>query len=291
MRTIHAKQVMSDEEVEAHAGKVMDAVPGTIFIGGNDEEVRVLKPDGSTLLHYVPNVIDPKMVASTRAIWRESALLTDNRGMAAGGRVLTRNKNGTMGKRSRTAPVHSGVIGHYDVTATNPYCRLTAWTAAHVAKFRRLHPFIRAVDAVFKRSLPERWEAQMEFVRRTRPEWVIPGTSFTTVTVNKDFRTALHQDKGDLPQGFGVLTAIRSGIYTGGETCFPKYGVGCDMATGCVMLADVHEWHHNTAMTCKPGAIFERISLVFYYRSKMAECGSPENEIQRAVARAAGGKL
>ena len=101
------------------------------------------------------------------------------------------------------------------------------------------------------------------------------------MTVNRNFQTAVHQDQGDLKQGFGVMSCLRRGRFDGCYFVFPKYRVALDMRTGCVLCGDVHEWHGNTPMRGNHG-MFERVSLVFYYREKMKRCGSAEEELEHA---------
>jgi hypothetical protein len=130
--------------------------------------------------------------------------------------------------------------------------------------------------------MPERHRAQMEYYSRTSGDFRIPGTSFTTVSVNKNFRTAIHRDVGDLKQGFGVMTAFRRGNYRKGYTVFPKFRTAVDMQTSDLCLADVHEWHGNDEIVGLPGT-YVRVSLVCYYQEKLAQCRSAEEERLRAI--------
>jgi hypothetical protein len=84
-----------------------------------------------------------------------------------------------------------------------------------------------------------------------------------------------------LREGFGVLTVLHAGTYTGGHLVFPKYRVAVDLRTGGVLLADVHEAHGNTPLIGTPGS-FVRLSLVCYYRAGMRACGSASEENARA---------
>jgi hypothetical protein len=95
----------------------------------------------------------------------------------------------------------------------------------------------------------------------------------------------VHQDAGDLDQGYSCLAVLRYGQYAGGHLTFPEYRVACDLGHGDVLLMDAHQWHGNTALSLgSPDA--ERISVVCYYRTKMAACGSPAAEQAKAVQRA-----
>jgi hypothetical protein len=148
----------------------------------------------------------------------------------------------------------------------------------------------------------------MEFVRRTDADWMIPGTPFTTVTINNTWPTAVHTDKGDLDAGFSNLTVLRRGSYTGGVFVFPRYRIGFDLHDGDLILMNAHEWHGNTQIVCATCGEklngyhecertvapltdaeetriinrVERISVVAYYRTRMVECGTIEDEAEKA---------
>jgi hypothetical protein len=168
---------------------------------------------------------------------------------------------------------------------------MTAFTMGHLAAFNSAIPFFQAIGSVFESVLPERFAAQKRKSDDTNSAWVIPGTPFTTVTVNRNFRTAIHKDVGDLREGFGCIAVVRSGMFGGCFFGIPRYGVCADIRNGDVLLADVHEWHGNTAVMAKKGANWERLSFVCYYREKMIECGTPAQELERAKVRKEGDPL
>ncbi len=203
-------------------------------------------------------------------------------------RVKFKKQDGTISKKTVAKTVLSGIVGFMEGNPRFPYCRLTAFNLQHMDQFNECMPYIRLIDEKFKDLMPDRWQAQMEWQTRTSEDFKIAGTSFTTITVNKNFPTAVHKDAGDLKQGFGVMSCLRSGpkglsdtTYKGGYTIFPKFKVAVNMTNGCICCADVHEWHGNLPITGIPGA-YKRVSLVFYYREKIANCGSAEQERQRA---------
>lgn len=248
------------------------------------EDTTVLKPDGSPLLVLRCRVLPAEACRLAFPGLLDVAVLNDNRSGAAGpltladlpprgvpigtgNRFVMRKLDGTLSKRTRGKSSLSGVAGYYQ-------CRTTAYTTHDVQGWYDILPFISAANAVFRRGLPIRYAAQMEAVRQTPPQLVIPGTAFTTVTVNRNFQTVVHKDKRDLKAGFGVMSVIRAGHYEGGYLVLPKYRIAVDMQSTDVLLADVHEWHGNTAIIGREGE-FDRISTVFYYRANMRYCSPP----------------
>lgn len=200
-------------------------------------------------------------------------------------------QDGTLDEVKRSMkPVESGIVGFFDRNARFPFCRLTAFNLDEPDKFAAAMPLIRAIDSVFKKEVPDRYAAQLEMIEKTSPDFVISDTVFTTITVNKNWQTAVHKDAGDLEEGFGVMTALRAGYYTGCYLVFPQYRVAIDMQSRDLCLADVHQWHGNTPVIGIEGA-YERISLVLYMRKKMVHCLSAEEELIRAKNRKRGDKI
>jgi len=145
--------------------------------------------------------------------------------------------------------------------------RETAFLADHPEKFQKMVPFIEQIDRLYKKYLPEYYEKQYRKAKETH--FKIADTCFTSTTINLNFKTSLHKDKGDDQDGFGNLAVIEKGNYTGGETCFPQYGIGVDVREGDLLLMDVHQWHANLPIQLEKGA--ERMSVVCYLRKKVWE--------------------
>lgn len=193
-------------------------------------------------------------------------------------------KDGTLSKTRYSLVTPSYIAGHADPSARFPYCRQTAYTHKYPERMRALLPCLRRVSELFATHLPERYAAQQAMIERTSPAFTIPGTVFTTLTVNRNWQTALHQDAGDLKAGFGVMLCFRFGTYEGGYFTLPQFRVAFDLRAGDLLLADVHEWHGNTPIQGNPSR-YERITMVCYYREKMIHCGTVEEEVQRAKQR------
>ena len=158
----------------------------------------------------------------------------------------------------------------------NPLCRTTQFTKEEIEKWAATTPLIQAADKWFKRLVPDRHAVQLARARKT-PQYQIANTAYSTITLNYDWRTACHKDKGDLEEGFGnllVLEKAKSGFsdcegFTGGFLGFPRWGVAVDVRQGDFLAMDVHEWHCNT-----PIQGTGRLSIVAYLRRGMIKCSS-----------------
>jgi len=290
---------MTDEECDALCGaRLAPASYDTVF----RRSVKLLKPDGSLLAVYLREALPEDQTLSAYPVFRAMEGAPTNRGISTiGRRPNVRIK--ADGSKSKTSAIRvselkahgmehavSGVMGFMDRYSRMPYCRTTAFNMDHADLFNEAMPFIRTVDGLFAEHAPERYAAQLSVCDRTSKDFIIPGTVFTTITVNRNYPTRVHKDQGDLKEGFGVMTVFRKGHYSGSHFVLPKYRVAFDMGNRDLLLADVHEWHGNTDIVGDKKR-FERISCVFYYREHMVSCGTAEQELARAKGRLPGQRL
>ena len=254
VKKIQLVTTLPSKWVEAQKEKHLDGRHYTTLIAGKSTDVY--KPDGSPLLLFRAGVIPDAVCEAARPALRRA-------GQASGSH----------------RGYQSNVIGNYDL----PDCRKTYFSANHVDEWLRCQPFIRECNTVFQRHLRSRYSVQRKLTARTAPiGWNIGQTAFTTMTVNLwndkyDAQTPVHVDKGDLQEGFGVISVLSSGNYTGGYLIFPAYQVAVDMRTTDVLLCDVHEYHANAPIDRKPPG-WERIACVLYYRTMMQN-EKKENEM------------
>lgn len=200
-------------------------------------------------------------------------------------------KDGTRSKTNQAmTSVNSGIIGYFDRNARFPYCRQTAFNEKEFSKFKKAYPIIKFVDTKYEELMPEHYKLQRDIAEQTSQDFVINNTAFTTVTVNKNWQTAVHTDKGDYEKGFGNLVVLRKGRYTGGYFVLPKWGVAFDVQNCDLLLVDVHEWHGNTPIK-KIDDNATRVSLVMYYRKNMIACGTADEEADIVKRRTKGAKL
>jgi hypothetical protein len=278
-----------DEELQEKIGKVLTPDDFNLLPTG---DVKVLKPDGKPLLIYRRGIIPPELREQAWPVLHSLKNdTTTNRGLASG----TPRVQGP-GSRSYAKAVPSALLGAFEAQGPRKFCRLTAWTGREIEQYEQLWPLLTFIGERMLADAPDRYEAQMREVQKTHPDWVIPGTPFSTITVNNSYPTGVHQDAGDLDAGISTLAVFREGSYSGGVLVFPEYRIGVDMQDSDLILMDAHSWHGNTefdppvkrSMTGKvledPG--FERISVVSYFRTKITTCESAttESEKRRTLA-------
>lgn len=210
------------------------------------------------------------------------------------------------GRKFTTAnPVMSSVVGYSGPSNFHP-CRKTMLYNKHAKHFDSTTiNLLQKLSKLFKQYAPEQFEKQQEFVNSINEHMLLKDTVYTTVTVNKDFRTLSHRDKGDYESGLGNLMVFdytkgpcrrhisKDGIskhlikdcplfsggnsdFTGGEFLLPEYEIGFNMQEGDILFVDVHQIHCNNPIKGKG-----RVSLVCYARADIkSRCeGISENDL------------
>ena len=179
-------------------------------------------------------------------------------------------------------PVFSGIAGWFDRYPRIPYGRATSYTQNSFEKFKMSFPFLQSLNRGFKDLLPWRWQNQKSAIDKIDPAFYVSDTVFTTITVNKTFRTAAHYDAGDFSDGLSNLLVLsNNGNYSGGYLVFPEYRIAVNVRPGDLLLVNNHEIMHGNTPIVTHDEEAERISLVCYLREKMLELGSKEYEDHR----------
>ncbi|MBT9159541.1 MAG: hypothetical protein DDT26_00800 [Dehalococcoidia bacterium] len=180
--------------------------------------------------------------------------------------------------------VNSGVAGFFDRYIRTPYGRACAYNEENPELFARSFPYIRKLDRMYKSLLPGRYANQKKLADSIDSRFLVGGdTVFTTITVNKTFRTAAHRDAGDLGSGFSNLGVLNVGKnFRGAYLVLPEYRIAVNIRPGDLLLIANHDAiHGNTAIEAEPGCCtdcIERLSVVCYFRENMKTLGSFEYE-------------
>lgn len=311
MKVYKVFPIMSDESADKLAGEFLDDEAYNLLLDKENADVYDAET-GAALLHFRKRKVRQNDALTAFDCLYDAATEYGNRGIAAG-KMKYRNtkdskearakkahnvdekdvrfkyvkRDGTVSKTNLAMTVPSGIVGAFDRNPRYPFCRLSKFTVENYDKVMKAMPFVRQVDAIFRENSPERYANQLEAANRTHKDYLFSGTAFSTITVNRNWRTAVHKDAGDLQSGFGVLSVLSRGLYSGGYFILPKYGVAVNIGHGDVLLADVHQWHCNTELV-GISKHWTRLSCVFYFRKKIVGCQSLEQEIEISKRRKEG---
>jgi hypothetical protein len=292
----------SDAEMKAREGEFFDLASYDHVV---NRSVDIYVPDGARdsnklrlLCCFRRRVISRDLTESAFEALLPMAQTskTTNRGIAAGKVDLSkmsptivglaspgRHKspviyaNGTQSQYSVANPVNSFIAGYFDQPilkhkreAVGPPCRLTTFSRDHVESWKQVIPLIREIDKLYAYYLIDKY-TELKTVTSRVPEYMINSTIFSTVTVNYNWRTASHVDKGDYRNGYSVLTVCEQGTWDGCYLGYPQYGICIDVREGDLAIVDPHEYHCNTELHLQSDDAV-RLSMVLYFREGMLKC-------------------
>lgn len=190
-------------------------------------------------------------------------------------------QDGTVSKRNFGNMTTSNIVGFYEKRDRNygsnsPKCRLTSFSAKEVEKWNEVQGFIKSISDLYSELAHKEYTIQLQEANKT--EFHIKDTPFSTITVNYNFRTALHKDEGDYKQGLSCFTICQEGEYEGCYLGFPKYKVNIDVREGDILLFNPHEYHCNTSFSSsfpynkdKLPCPYTRLSFVLYLRNDISK--------------------
>jgi len=171
---------------------------------------------------------------------------------------------GYRAKQSNRAAVRGqdgteALWGFMEAHKFRPDAGMTALTVKYIEPLIEALPFITAVDQAFRYYWPEAYEFQRQLAE-TAPELVIPGTGFSSLTINGTVITRVHGDGGNAVGTVSCLTQL--GKFSSGHICIPRFGVLIESQPGDLLIADIREEPHGNI-----GPIIgERIACIFYLR-------------------------
>lgn len=237
-----------------------------------DHDADVYTKTGKLLLRFRKNkLLKDEIQAFYDNVIRFALNKTSNRGSTTGSEYKNVRKNprimtNIIGYFDKFSPMQKFLLKQQGKTILD--VRETRFVMNWPEKFKLLIPLIKSVDKLYKQYIPENYTKQKKKADQTY--FKIADTAFTTITTNVNFQTTIHTDKGDDEDGFGNLVVIEKGKYTGGEICFPQYGIGVDIRNNDVLFMNVHEWHGNLPIKLIDKDA-KRLSVVCYLRKNIWE--------------------
>lgn len=252
-----------------------------------DEDCMITRQDGSLLAVLLKGALDADKASEAWSAVKGDSFWTNNRGVATGVERIMKNKQHVVKPADQ---VQSGLVGFYERTPRMPYCRACAWNLNNPEKMLSMMPMVEQVDSLMKKHASERYEKQAKFARKAHKDFLIGETNFSTLTINKNFRTAYHKDVGNVADGISAMTVIKQGRWSGANLCFPAYEVAVKLDHRDVIIFDPHEFHGNTELY-KLSKDAVRCSVVFYFRENIQDCMSAVEELKRVQNRKQGEQL
>ena len=269
-----------------------------------------LKENGDILFVLVKNAINKDNIKKyIDAIKNNAKSKTKNRGTASGVAVVDKfpkdavalcdkygnplknprlvsvqykREDGSICSRCQSNAVRCGCAGYFDRVGKLP-CRMVGWSTRNPEKHECCVELCKEIAKAHKENEPKSYAFQKS-IAELSPNYLMGDTPYSTLTLNYDFRTASHIDKGDLKDSLSTLTILEEvpNNYKGCYLGLPEYKIAIDVRSGDTLIFDAHEYHANTEMevlsdilpiddlTGKPHG--GRISVVAYLRNRLKDC-------------------
>jgi hypothetical protein len=203
----------------------------------------------------------PAAEASTDAAWVEDNLIS---------------------KTTYANPVNSGIAGWYDRYPRIPYGRATSYTEKQFDKFKKSYPYLQHLAKAFEELLPWRYGNQKAAADKVDQRFLVPNTPFSTITVNRNFRTAAHYDPANMDDGFANICVFsNSDNYRGAYLVFPEIGYACNIRPGDLLFVNNMAGLHGNTELILDDPTAERISIIAFFHEGMLTLGSMEYENAR----------
>lgn len=276
---MYADKIMTDEKIKNQQGDFFDFNHYHTLI---NKDIDIYTPEGHLLFSIRKNIIPKKISAIAKKHLLPHALSakSNNRGIATGkvnidsmnksiveildpGNFKTRVKydDGHVSKYKISNNCKSMIAGYYDKSkhCNNTNIRLTAFSNKYVDDWYNTIIYVQYLDKIYKSIYKSNYLNRKKKTKLIK-YGIIDDTIFTTLTINYNFRTACHVDKGN--DEYSILTVIGNwkGCYLG----YPQYGVCVNVEEGDFLIMNPYEYHCNTEFT---GSSNNRMSIVTYSRN------------------------
>ena len=250
---------------------------------------------GETIIKFRKNVIDKNLITNAfKAVESHTQKIS-----------TLRRPYGHSNEHHKT---HSNVIGYYVDNIGNNTVRkrhnlykpfrsnISRWSLAHQQEFDNdVKPMLLRLTELYKQLWESMYNPHMIEARRT--EFSIEDTPFSTITINRDWKSFYHKDKKNSPIGVGNLVVYEGSKYEGGFLVFPNYRVAVDVRMGDVLFMNQFKIHGNTDIIKEREDVIGRLSFVSYlhdglikdlvHNPSLAQYGQylyELNEIQRGLS-------
>jgi hypothetical protein len=281
---ISLRSCLTDSQVEALRGKFPRMGDYEYLV---EEDAIVFEPTGQVLARLITNCLGKKVLTQAARLFRTVHGDLSNRGSVIhiGAMMNRKRADGSLSfskgvppsilrllrrqnARLRLTGPYSDILGYFDKTPREPFCRETAWSIDRPDIFTISRPLVKEVERVYREELPDHWKRQREFMKRVSQDFKYNDSVYSTVTVNLNLRCANHTDAGDYRGGMGNLVVLELADDQSGILVMPRERVAFIVRPTDVLLMNVHHMHGNLPLT--PGGT--RLTAVLYARQHIDEC-------------------
>jgi hypothetical protein len=161
------------------------------------------------------------------------------------------------------------------------FCSVTSAYKTHPQQHGIICEFGKVLDRIYAEMAPETAKRHADLLKNVRPEWVIPGTRFTSGIVNQNNALAYHFDRNNFLDVMSAMVIFRR-LCQGGFLSIPEFNARWLLEDHTFFLFDGQRFLHGVTPIKKMNKQSYRCSVVYYALRTMERCGSRDEELIRA---------
>jgi hypothetical protein len=188
----------------------------------------------------------------------------------------------TTGPRTLGLISTSAIFGYMPRrTLRADYCSATAMARNQPAEHAVIVEHAKLAAAKYAAAFPALFAAHSaEVADKVRPEYILPGSPFTSGIINKNNQLKYHLDAGNFPNCASCMFAFKKNV-AGGYLCLPEFGVALEIADRSLTIFDGQGLLHGVTPVSYQSDDAYRYSVVYYSLKQMWKCLGTAGEIDR----------
>lgn len=163
---------------------------------------------------------------------------------------------------------------------TKDYCHPAGFALDSPMEHKVLCEMGRLLNRIYEEFAPDTAAAHSEALKAVLPEWMIPGTRFTSGIVNNSNTLPYHYDSGNHENVFSCMVVFRK-LCDGGNLHLPEFNASFLIEDHSFFLFDGQALLHGVTPMKLLNKNGYRYSVVYYSRRGMGKCGTAEEEMRR----------
>lgn len=141
--------------------------------------------------------------------------------------------------------------------------------------------FAKVFTDLLEKHHPGPLETSRAAIATVKPDWVMPGSVFTSGIINQDNPLQYHYDAGNFEGTWSAMAVFKEQV-TGGHLVLPDFDLKLACQDSSILMFDGQSELHGVSPIRKMTAEAYRFSIVFYSLELLARCGTPQEELRRA---------
>lgn len=190
---------------------------------------------------------------------------------------------GALGTRNREKLGESKIFGFRPrIPYGANYCSISSTAVTHPKQHNIICEFGLLLNHIYETCAPETAALHSKLLSECiRPDWILPGTRFTSGIANRNNPLKYHFDKGNLENVMSCMVVFRRGC-EGGYLSIPEFDARWMLDDHSVLLFDGQSFLHGVTPIKRLNKNAYRYSVVYYALKALGKCGTLDEELTRA---------